>query len=140
MWVKTSMRTNWCSLQSAISISMTQNLLRQKLSKWEEVGVNLKSKKFLKKSMNWKILHVKDTDWSNSSFWNRFRSQNFWHYWAFPTIQPCFNELVFFFPRQIEPCAHRGPVFKIFWSKFFIIKIIVSPLDIYYHSKKSLNE
>ena len=32
---------------------------------WEEVGVNLKSKKFLKKSMNWKILHVRDTDWSN---------------------------------------------------------------------------
>ena len=32
---------------------------------WEEVGVNLKSTKFLRKSMNWKFFHVKDSDWSN---------------------------------------------------------------------------
>ena len=32
---------------------------------WEGVGVNQKLHKKLEKSLNSKILHVKDTDWSN---------------------------------------------------------------------------
>ena len=52
---------------------------------------------------------------------------------AFPSIQPYFNGLVLFFPRQIEPSADRGPVFKDFWSTKFLFKIIVSPVDIAYH-------
>ena len=46
----------------------------------------------------------------SSWFWNRFRSQNFWHFSAFPSIQLFFNGLVLFFPHQIEPSAHRGTV------------------------------
>ena len=47
---------------------------------------------------------------------------------AFPSIQHFFNGLVLFFPQQIDPSAHRGPVLKNFRSKNFLSKIIVSPL------------
>ena len=101
------------------------------LTEWEEVGVNLKSKKFLKKSMNWKNFTCKRY-WliESSRFWNRFRSQFFWHLLAFRSIQLYFNELVLFFPHQIEPSAHCGPVLNNFRSKNFLLKIIVSPLVI----------
>ena len=66
----------------------------------------------------------------SSWFWNRFRSQNFWHFSAFLSIQLFFNGLILFFPHQIEPSAHRGPVLKNFRSKKFLLKIIVSPLVI----------
>ena len=98
---------------------------------WEEVGVNLKSKKNFEeiyelKNFTCKRYWLIESSW----FWNRFRSQNFWHFWAFPSIQLSFNGLVLFFPHQIEPSAHRGPVLKNFRSKKFLFKIIVSPLSI----------
>ena len=49
---------------------------------------------------------------------------------AFPSIQLFFNGVVLFFPHQVEPSAHPGPVLKNFRSKSFLLKIIVSPLAI----------
>ena len=98
---------------------------------WEEVGVNLKSKKKFEKIYELKNFTCKRYWLIESSwFWNRFRSQNFWNFSAFPSIQLSFNGLVLFFPHQIEPSAHRGPVLKNFRSKKFLLKIIVSPLVI----------
>ena len=69
----------------------------------------------------------------SSWFWNRFRSQHFWHFSAFPSIQLSFNGLVLFFPHQIKPFANRGTVLINFRSKEFLLKIIVSPLGIRQH-------
>ena len=80
------------------------------------MGVNKKFEKKLEKFLNWKILHVKDTDRSNQAGSEidpkSIRSQNFRHFWAFPTIRPYFNGLVLFFPHQMEPPAHHGRVLK----------------------------
>ena len=96
---------------------------------WEGLGVNLKSGIFFEKIYELKNFTCKKY-WLIESSWfcNRFQSQNFWHFSAFPSIQLYFNGLVLFFPHQIEPSAHRGPVFKNFRSKKFLFKIIVSPL------------
>ena len=96
-------------------------------------GSKLKIEKFFEKIDELKNFTCKRYWLIESSwFWNRFRSQNFWHFSAFPSIQLFFNGLVLFFPHQIEPSAHRGPVLKNFRSKNFLLKIIVSPLAIWY--------
>ena len=72
--------------------------------------------------MNWKIIYVKDTDWSNRVGSEIDSEVKIFDILAFPSIQLYFNGLVLFFPHQIEPSAHRGPVLKNCRSKNFFIK------------------
>ena len=77
--------------------------------------------------------------WSieSSRFWNRFRSQNFRHFWAFSSIRPFFNGLFLFFPYQIEPPAHHGSVLKkILTQKNSFENDCISPRYKSYHQYK----
>ena len=75
-----------------------------------------------------KILHVKDTDGSNRVLSEIDSKVKIFDFLAFPSIQPYFNGLVLFFPRQIDPSPHCGPLLEKFLVKKFLLKIIVSPL------------
>ena len=80
--------------------------------------------------------------WSTNSvnFKNRSIIENVWHFWRFLPQTKLSTKLFLFFRYTVYPWKHVDVFSKKIQVKFFLIKIIVSPLTIVYESYNMIHK